>query len=187
MGAFKFEQHPAMYFADFVLYPLVIVGGMAVLIEYAHGSVGALLAAAVLGFLAWSLVEYALHRFVLHGLPPFKHWHETHHERPFALIGSSTPVSMTAFAALVFWPLSAVNGPWIALAATLGMTLGYLLYVIVHHATHHWRARPGSWMQARKRDHARHHRPGAEGWYGVTTPFWDRVFGTDESAQPPDS
>lgn len=185
MGSFKFEQHPAMYFADFVLYPLAIAGGAAALIWHARSSVLVLLAVAVLGFLAWSLVEYAMHRFVLHGLRPFKSWHETHHERPFALIGSSTPVSMAAFAVLVFLPLSAVSGPWVSLSATLGMAAGYLLYVIVHHATHHWKARPGSWMQARKQDHARHHRPGAEGWYGVTTPFWDHVFGTGGSVDKP--
>ncbi|MFA7475595.1 MAG: sterol desaturase family protein [Castellaniella sp.] len=185
MGPFKFEQHPVMYFADFVLYPLVILGGAAVLAVHAGGSARVLLAAAVLGFLTWSFVEYTLHRFILHGLWPFKSWHETHHERPFALIGSSTPVSMTAFAVLVLWPVSAAAGPWIALAATLGMTAGYLLYVVVHHAAHHWRARPGSWMWVRKRCHALHHRPGASGWYGVTTSFWDRVFGTDDSGGEP--
>lgn len=184
MTLFRLEQHPAVYFADFVLYPLAIAAGTALLVLRPSGGPAWILPlAAVLGFLAWSLVEYAMHRFVFHGLQPFKRWHEEHHQRPGALIGSSTPVSMAAFAILVFWPLSAAAGPQAALAATLGMSAGYLLYVVVHHASHHWKASEGSWMRARKRDHARHHRPGAEGWYGVTTPFWDHVFRTDASAR----
>ncbi len=181
MVLFKLEQHPVVYFADFVLYPIVIALGVGVLLWQGPSPAWALLLAAILGFLAWSLIEYGLHRFVLHGLQPFKRWHEEHHQRPFALIGTSTPASLAFFAVLVFWPLSLSTDRWLALSATLGVVTGYLLYTIVHHATHHWKARPGSWAQARKKDHARHHHPGAEGWYGVTTPFWDHVFRTDSS------
>lgn len=179
MTPFKLEQSPVAYFADFVLYPAAIVAGTGLLWLLADRPLWLLLPVAVAGFLVWSLVEYGLHRFVLHGVQPFKRWHEEHHKRPFALIGSSTLVSLMLFVLLVLWPLSLMLGRWIALAATLGMLCGYLLYVLVHHGTHHWKARPGSWMQARKRDHARHHMPGVRGWYGVTTPFWDHVFHTD--------
>ncbi|MGB6007827.1 sterol desaturase family protein [Castellaniella sp.] len=181
MTLFKLEQSPVLYFADFVLYPAAIISGVGVLLWRGAGPAWALLLAAVLGFLAWSLIEYGLHRFVLHGLQPFKRWHEEHHQRPFALIGTSTLVSLSLLGLLGFLPLSRLLGPWIGLSATLGVGTGYLLYVLVHHATHHWKAEPGSWMHARKRDHALHHRPGAHGWYGVTTSFWDRVFLTDRN------
>lgn len=182
MTLFKLEQHPVVYFADFVLYPAAIVTGTGMLLLQAVHPAWTLLLIAAPGFLGWSLVEYILHRFVLHGVQPFKRWHEEHHSRPFALIGSSTAVSMALFVLLVFWPLSVASDRWVALAATLGIASGYLLYVVVHHATHHWKTRPGSWMHDRKRDHARHHMPGANGWYGVTTSFWDHVFGTDGAA-----
>lgn len=52
----------------------------------------------------------------------------------------------------------------------------------MHHASHHWRADSG-WLKQRKCWHALHHhhteRPVC---FGVTTSFWDRVFGT--TAQP---
>ncbi|CAM5791661.1 sterol desaturase family protein [Castellaniella caeni] len=179
MTLFKLEQHPAVYFADFVLYPVAILAGVSLLAWRGQGPIWAWLLVAALGFFAWSFIEYAMHRFVFHGVQPFKRWHDEHHRRPFALIGSSTLVSMALFAGLIFWPLSLLVGASIAGAATLGVIVGYLLYVVVHHATHHWKARPGSWMAARKQDHARHHMPGVEGWYGVTTPFWDHVFSTD--------
>jgi hypothetical protein len=181
MKIFTLEHHPVSYFADFVLYPVAIVAGMAVLLLHVSVDDWMLLPAAVAGFGAWSLVEYALHRYVLHGLQPFKRWHEEHHQRPFALIGTSTLASLVLFVALVYLPLAFVFSHWLALAATLGVISGYLFYVTVHHASHHWKARPGSWLQARKQAHARHHMVGAHGWYGVTTSFWDRVFFTDRS------
>lgn len=181
MALFKLEQSPVLYFADFILYPAAILLGAGMLLWQGAGPVWALLLAAALGFLAWSLVEYGLHRFVLHGLQPFKRWHEAHHQRPYALIGTSTLVSLSLMGLLVLWPLTLLLGRWIGLATTLGLATGYLLYVLVHHATHHWKAAPGSWMRLRKRDHALHHRPGAHGWYGVTTAFWDRVFLTDRN------
>ena len=49
-----------------------------------------LMALALLGLVAWTLLEYVLHRFVLHGMQPFQAWHAEHHRRPQALIGTPT-------------------------------------------------------------------------------------------------
>src|SRR3546814_15668616 len=89
---------------------------------------------------------------------------------------SSDLASLLLFAVLVFLPLGFVAGKWLALAATMGVMIGYLLYVTVHHASHHWKAGRGSWTWVRKHAHARHHQSGRHGWYGVTTSFRDRVF-----------
>lgn len=176
----KLEQRRASYFADFVVYPAVIMAGLVVLVLRADRSPAILLLSAVLGFFAWTLVEYVLHRFVFHHVQPFEGWHDEHHKRPRALIGTPTIASLALFAVLGFLPLYLALGPSIGLAATLGLICGYLLYVTVHHGVHHWHTRPGSWMRARQQDHARHHMKGAHGWYGVITPFWDKVFSTDE-------
>ena len=172
------EQSPVSYYADFVLYPAALASGLAVLLVWAPAITWAMPLAAVIGFFAWSLIEYILHRFVLHGLQPFKQWHQEHHDRPMALIGAPTLGSMVLFVLIAYLPLSWMLGAWVALAATLGLAAGYFSYLVVHHGVHHWKARPGSWFAARKREHAIHHMPGIEGWYGVTTPFWDKVFST---------
>ena len=174
------EQSPWSYYADFVLYPIALGAGLAVLLLRAPVLNGSLLLAAVIGFLCWSPIEYVLHRYVLHGVQPFKRLHQEHHDRPMALIGAPTLLSMVLLVVLVYGPVSLVFGDWLALAATLGVTLGYFFYLIVHHAVHHWKARPGSWLAARKREHAIHHMKGVEGWYGVTTPFWDKVLRTQK-------
>jgi sterol desaturase/sphingolipid hydroxylase (fatty acid hydroxylase superfamily) len=57
--------------------------------------------------------------------------------------------------------------------------LGYLWYVSVHHIVHHWKAEPGTYAYALKRRHMLHHHFDDMGNFGVTSGFWDRVFGTD--------
>ncbi len=147
-------------------------------------------ALALVGLGAWTLAEYGLHRFVLHGVFPFKDWHAEHHRRPAALISSPTVLSASLFFGLVFLPALALAGPWRACALTLGMISGYLVYGITHHAMHHWHLDNG-WFKQRKRWHALHHgsrfgaapNPGqcaqtGPGHFGVTTSFWDHLFRT---------
>jgi hypothetical protein len=179
MKFFALEHSPVAYAADFVVYPATILAGFfAVLFHTPIGRWPTLALALVLGLMAWSLIEYVLHRHILHGLQPFKRWHDEHHKRPFALIGTSTVGSLLLIAALVFAPLFLSFDVWLALAATLGVMCGYLFYDVMHHASHHWRAKSGGWFQSRKRAHALHHQPGANVYYGVTTSFWDWVFAT---------
>lgn len=134
-----------------------------------------LLALAGLGLCGWTLAEYVLHRFVLHGLQPFAAWHAEHHARPHALLCTPTWISVALIAALVFIPAWALFGPWHAGALALGIQAGYLAYSLTHHATHH--QRPGSgWLRRRKQWHATHHRAATPCCYGVTTRMWDHVF-----------
>ncbi len=172
------EHSKAGYWTDYLLYALVICGLALTLSVLAprHGwPVMVLLAA--LGLAAWSLAEYLMHRFVLHGLQPFKSWHARHHDRPAALISAPTVLSASLITVLVFVPAVIVGSLWPALSLTLGFTVGYFAYALCHHATHHWRANR-CWFKERKRWHSIHHRRGGAECYGVTSNFWDRVFGT---------
>ena len=111
-------------------------------------------------------------------MPPCPHWHARHHARPAALIGTPTLLSGGLVAGLVLLPAWWLGAVWQAVALTLGLLAGYLGYASVHHALHHWRA-TSAWMQRRQRWHAQHHRAGAApGCFGVTSSFWDHVFGT---------
>lgn len=166
------------YRADFVVYP--VLASVALTLAFAHatrasgaGRFAALLAGAVL----WTLIEYLLHRWVLHHWQPFKRLHDAHHAHPSEFIGTPSWVSAGLFLAL-----------WAALAATLphstaaalsaGLMLGYLVYAVVHDLLHHRRVRHGSWLHRAKVRHALHHSPGAHTDFGVTTAVWDVIFGT---------
>jgi sterol desaturase/sphingolipid hydroxylase (fatty acid hydroxylase superfamily) len=173
------EHGKAAYRADFAVYCSAIVALAALLMVFApRGHWPASSALALLGLASWTAIEYLLHRFVLHGLAPFKGWHEEHHRRPAALICSPTIFSASLVFVLVFLPALALGGIWHACALTLGMLSGYLLYAITHHATHHWQVE-SAWLKRRKRWHAlHHHHAGRLGGYGVTSAFWDHVFGS---------
>jgi cyclopropane-fatty-acyl-phospholipid synthase len=181
MGLLTAEHAKAGYLADFVLYAVAsatLAVVLAVVAPYARRT--EILAFALLGLMAWTLVEYVLHRFVLHRIQPFKAWHAEHHRRPRALIGTPTIMSAALIAALVFLPVLVLSDLWRACSLTFGLLTGYLVYAVVHHATHHWRV-DNVWLRQIKRHHALHHSPiAARARYGVSSAFWDFVFGTND-------
>lgn len=138
MGLLSLEHGRFAYRADFVLYGLVIAALAVDQVVQTPASLALERIGWVLGGgLAWTLVEYLVHRFVLHGLPPFQGWHAAHHRRPSALIGLPTVLSAALFAALVFAPAWWLLGGGRARAFMLGVLAGYLIYAVVHHLVHH--------------------------------------------------
>jgi cyclopropane-fatty-acyl-phospholipid synthase len=182
VNLFSLEHSKAAYATDFALYGLAMLVLATLLVTGGpRDQTPGIVASVAAGLAGWTAIEYVLHRFVLHGLRPFSRWHGEHHERPSALICTPTLLSAALIVTLVFVPSLLLGSLWRACALTLGVLTGYLAYAITHHATHHWRS-GGRWLRQRKRWHALHHRVGEPGYYGVTTAFWDHVFG---SVRPP--
>jgi cyclopropane-fatty-acyl-phospholipid synthase len=179
LSLLSLEHGKLAYRADFAFYGAA-VAAMSVVLAFAapraHGE--AIVAQVGAGLAAWSLIEYVFHRFLLHGMSPFREWHALHHARPTARIASPTLFSASLIGGLVALPAWLMWGGWSACALTLGVTLGYYAYAIAHHATHHWRATaPGA--AGRKRRHAAHHHAAdAPRCFGVTSGLWDVVFRT---------
>jgi len=186
MGLLRIEHSKWAYGADFASYAAAVLILAALLaIAGPRGSWMSLVACCVAGVLGWTLIEYVLHRFVLHGLPPFRGWHAAHHERPTALICTPTALSAGLIVVLVFIPALLLTDKWRACALTLGVLAGYLAYMATHHLTHHWRVE-SAWLSRRKRWHAAHHHAHHPACFGVTTGFWDLMFGSSNKlARPP--
>jgi sterol desaturase/sphingolipid hydroxylase (fatty acid hydroxylase superfamily) len=176
----------ASYYADFVVYPPMVLTLAAVALR-APTSLALLVwvVACTCGIAAWTLIEYVFHRFVLHRLPYVAQMHDMHHDNPSAFVGTPTWLSLPAILVGAFLPLWWKIDLTIASGLTAGVMLGYVAYVGVHHALHHWRIDRASFLYHLKLRHAQHHYSGSEGNFGVTTGFWDRVFGTAIVAQPP--
>ena len=172
------EHSRRVYLADFVLYGMAVTG-LALFLALAAPAAQRwdLLGWVLLGLAAWTAVEYGVHRFVMHGLQPFARWHAEHHARPQGYICSPTVFSASLFAVLVFAPMWVGAGLWRASALTLGLVGGYLAYGIVHHAVHHWPV-DYAWLRRRRLWHAMHHHRQPPQRFGVSSGFWDRVFGT---------
>jgi hypothetical protein len=136
------------------------------------------------GGVGWTLAEYVLHRFVLHGLQPFKRWHALHHARPQALIATPTLLTAMLFAVVVMAPAAWLLPTWQASALVLGVMAGYLTYILMHHAVHHAGGARTS-LRWHRRWHGAHHRVGASVCYGVSVPLWDYVFRCARPRQVP--
>jgi len=179
------RQSRIAYFTDFAVYPVLIVVMILVIADTASPIERALaLAFAFMGALFWTLLEYLLHRFVLHGDTSVAELHDQHHAWPRAWIGTPTWVSVTAIALMALLP--ALFGFPLALTLSLtgGLMAGFLWYGFVHHAIHHGRPRRLSRaLAAAARRHFAHHNAGGIGNFGVTTPLWDRLFRTSMSAR----
>jgi sterol desaturase/sphingolipid hydroxylase (fatty acid hydroxylase superfamily) len=179
------QLRPATYYSDFLIYPATLIALVAVAIFW-QGAINPLawLAAYGVGLFVWTLAEYLIHRGVLHNVVYFRELHDQHHAAPTDLIGTPIWLSFTVIAAVVFWPSWYLFGLGIASGFTAGVVTGYVGYSFVHHVLHHWHPRHGSYLYTVKRRHALHHHNDVEGNFGVTTLFWDHVFGTALSERP---
>ncbi len=144
------------------------------------------------GLALWTLVEYLVHRFVLH--PPFPegrgilrhtlhklfdnlHWE--HHERPWDGNNLSGSLSQTLpFFALM--GLASLLSPFPTGPPLLvGLVLGYVAEEWMHYSIH-FAQLPGTYAAHRRRYHLRHHNsPEARPYgFGITSSFWDIIGGT---------
>jgi sterol desaturase/sphingolipid hydroxylase (fatty acid hydroxylase superfamily) len=166
------------YYADLFFYP-VVVGGF--LLYDLNGRAFALHArwwiALMCGAMLWTLVEYLLHRFVYHEVAVAKDLHWMHHTHPNDFVGAPIWVSIVGFS-FFFSFFALLSDIEMACAITAGMMIGYVSYLLVHDAVHRWQLGDRSWLRNHRLRHLYHHRSPLPGNFGVTTGFWDVVFGT---------
>ena len=133
----------------------------------------------------WTLTEYWLHRVVFHfeperGIGARLHWmiHGVHHDHPNDPMRLVMPPAASVPLALAFYALFWCR--WARAAAlpfTAGFLAGYLAYDMIHYAVHHFRPRSAVGRRLREL-HMRHHFQDHERGFGVSAPYWDRVFRT---------
>jgi sterol desaturase/sphingolipid hydroxylase (fatty acid hydroxylase superfamily) len=144
-------------------------------------SLVSLLLPLVAGAATWTLLEYLLHRFVFHARSakgPGAREHRQHHARPdyFAPWWQKALAAVAVTALLMPGAAFAVGVPN-SLAFTLGFIAMYLLYEVLHRRAHTHPPR-GAYGRWRRRNHFAHHFADPRRAHGVTSPIWDRVFGT---------
>ena len=133
------------------------------------------------GIVAWTFAEYMLHRFLGHehkGKNFFKAEHSVHHSvaNYFAptykkLIAAVIVAGVLLFILSLFIPI--LN----AAAFVVGFVGMYSLYEITHFRYHASKPLVKPFIILRKH-HFYHHFHNPKKNHGVTTRFWDRVFGT---------
>jgi len=131
------------------------------------------------GLVAFSFVEYAIHRWLFHAPSGVMGaMHQAHHDAPHGRAALPC-ITSAVVAALACGALSTFVGSAITYFFLCGLMSGYVYYAALHHLEHSVRitAVPFRWLQRRWAVHSVHHRL-VDTNYGVTTSFWDRVFGT---------
>src|SRR5918997_1495750 len=171
---------------------IIFLPAIVALFAFGAGRAGFLNAVGLVlgGYAVWTLTEYWLHRVVFHfeperGIGARLHWmiHGVHHDHPNDPLRLVMPPSASV-------PLAAAFGGlfWLVLGADLatsfgaGFLAGYLVYDMIHFAVHH--SKPKSRVGRRLRElHMRHHFQDDERGFGVSAPYWDKVFGTAPRAR----
>lgn len=137
------------------------------------------------GLVAWSLGEYVIHRWLMHapagrGLPSREHL--LHHADPEHNPGRpllSWIGIVVVGAALFLVPGAVFLAPAAGAGLYAGWLAGYGTYERIHNRahTHGPSTAYGRWV---RRHHFHHHHGHPRTNHGVTSPLWDRVFGTYE-------
>jgi sterol desaturase/sphingolipid hydroxylase (fatty acid hydroxylase superfamily) len=144
----------------------------------------------LVGVFIWTLTEYMVHRFVFHfhAKSPqlqrfFFLFHGVHHYQPQCKTRLVMPPVVSIPLAALFYGIFYLvvdrlfGAPSWVPALFAGFILGYLVYDMIHYATHHFPMRSG-YLRFLKRYHMQHHFKTPELRFGVSSPLWDKVFGT---------
>lgn len=149
-----------------------------------------------LGFVAWTWIEYEVHRYILHGRFPdgpglvrhflhknFDHLHWEHHARPWDGNHVNGTLKDTGLFVAFLLALSLLFPSWTASMLIAGVIQAYIIEEWVHHSVHFARFK-NRYFRYIRRHHLYHHSPkGSEAGYGLTNGFWDVVYATRFSAQ----
>lgn len=174
--------HPAT--PAIIFLPVVAACIAAAVARFGTG-IGMVLVAFSAGALAWSLVEYWMHRLVFH-LPVrgprsgqiYFIFHGVHHDYPWDTTRLVMPPVLSIALGVLFYVgfrAALPDGP--AHAAFAGFVTGYLIYDTVHYLVHA-RAPKSALLKHLRRHHLLHHFRDSEARFGVSSPLWDHVFRT---------
>jgi sterol desaturase/sphingolipid hydroxylase (fatty acid hydroxylase superfamily) len=151
-------------------------------------SFASILSLIVLGIVVWTLTEYTLHRFIFHYTPK-SGWgeklhfilHGVHHAYPKDTKRLVMPPSVSVPLAFIFYFLfKSILGVVFVCPFFIGFLTGYLFYDITHYAIHHFPIH-NKFFLILKKHHARHHYQDEKSGFGVSSPLWDDIVGTNFS------
>ena len=148
-----------------------------------------MVAAALASLLLLALLEYLIHRFLLHNQIFYRHplsariWRHLHYEHHMSptetggMIGPpqyAVPVMLMVTFALG-WPIAGAAGAAAAVAVGFGLVLAYEYTHGYAHLVTDPRSPYGKML---RHAHMLHHFHNEKGNFGVTSPLFDLVFGT---------
>lgn len=127
------------------------------------------------GLAAWTLIEYVIHGPLSHQFRTFvSPLHNVHHEDPHAVFTARAWLPLTIITVVMLTFFGFAPG----MAFYFGIISGFIGYEAIHYRIHFARPRNRFETDLRLR-HLAHHRFQPKSIFGVTSNFWDRIFGTE--------
>lgn len=174
--------HPAVPLLVWTPFVLFLMGRAVMVHDMSMAVIGAMAAA---GLMIWTLTEYLLHRFLFHypAKSRLGRWlvflfHGVHHDAPRDRTRLVMPPAAAVLILAFLWFLFSLFIPYPLIEPFIAaFVVGYLIYDYIHYATHHFSMKHPL-LRFLKQYHMHHHYSSDEGRFGVSSPFWDIVFGT---------
>jgi len=154
--------------------------------------VGTFVVLFIAGFAFWTLFEYFFHRYVFHFTPKGDVqkrisflFHGVHHQYPNDKKRLVMPITLSLAVAVLLLSLTwLLYGTW-TWAYSAGFTVGYLAYDMTHYSIHYFKPPNIQFLKKVWKSHIDHHYRDSTKGYGVSSAFWDRVFGTLQKPKKP--
>lgn len=185
-----FRELVTTYFQHYTIVSyLALAGGAAVLFAMHPATLPQTFGTVMLILLAYPLVWYMLHRWVLHchwmfKVPAlaavWKRIHYDHHQDPnhlevlFGALYTTLP-TLLLVSALPGWLIGGMGGAAAGFATGLLCTCFYEFFHCIQHLAYKPRLK---WLATMKVRHMEHHFHDENGNFGITNFAWDRLFGT---------
>ena len=149
-------------------------------------TIGSLMMWLIIGLVTWTIVEYILHRFIFHYYPTSDFgkkihfiFHGVHHDYPRDRLRLVMPPSVSIPLATLFFLIFSLFVPAPQLYVFFGAFLtGYLIYDMFHYAIHHVELKGKLW-NVLKTHHLKHHYNDPTKGFGVSSPIWDVIVGSN--------
>lgn len=138
----------------------------------------------IAGFFFFTFIEYIMHRYLYH-IPATSEtkkkvsytMHGVHHDYPKDKSRLAMPPLLSLIIATVFFIIyRTVMGDY-AFGFLAGFLMGYAAYLAVHYSIHAFNV-PNNFLKTLWHHHSIHHYREPDRAFGVTSPFWDHIFGT---------
>lgn len=175
------RTHIAVPVTLFILFSLALLYWS---ISHTSLSVVATVLMFLAGLIAFTWVEYNVHRYVFHIAGP-ESWkkrfqyvvHGVHHEFPKDKDRLAMPPLLSITIATTLLLLFRLIMGDLAFSFMPGFLTGYAAYLSVHYMVHAYPP-PHNFFKALWVNHAVHHYKDGEMVFGVSSPLWDYIYGT---------
>lgn len=139
----------------------------------------------IAGWFSWTFAEYFFNRWLFHRpesdsslVKLIKRHHGMHHLHPDDMRYIVFHPSIILIATMVVFAAGWAANPASSPAVTSGFLFGYLIFIFLHIAEHHYQSPSTGFLKGLWQNHFLHHHYDGDKAFGVSTRLWDYLFQT---------